>query len=187
MCAPGTIVAAMPPVTQCAQFKNEMTTKRCPVGVLFVCMGNICRSPTAEGVFRAVVGRTELRDRLVIDSAGTHGYHAGEPPDRRATRAARARGYDIASLRARQVEPADFERFAWVFAMDQANLTVLTRLRPRGFAGHLGLLLDLVPASGMREVPDPYYGGPEGFEQVLDLAEAASEALVVKLARTLAP
>ena len=160
---------------------GDTTAAARPVGVLFVCMGNICRSPTAEGVFRVVAARAGLLDRLVVDSAGTHGYHDGEPPDRRATQAARARGYDIAPLRARRVERADFERFRWIFAMDEANLGELTRLRPRTFAGHLGLFLDLVPAVGIREVPDPYYGGPEGFERVLDLAEAASEALAVKL------
>jgi protein-tyrosine phosphatase len=154
-------------------------------GVLFVCMGNICRSPIAEGVFRKVAARAGLLGRIHIDSAGTHGYHAGEPPDRRATIAARARGYDIAPLRARQVEADDFLRFDWIFAMDQGNLRVLTELRPRGFIGHLGLLLDLAPHVGAREVPDPYYGGPEGFERVLDLLEPASTALVARLARSL--
>lgn len=156
------------------------------VGVLFVCMGNICRSPTAEGVFRIVASRAGLLGRLDIDSAGTHGYHAGEPPDRRATQAAQARGYDIARLRARQVGQADFERFGWIYAMDEANLRVLTGLRPRGYQGNLGLYLDLVPEVGAREMPDPYYGGAEGFERVVDLAEAAAEALVAKLARVLA-
>ena len=101
------------------------------MGVLFVCMGNICRSPTAEGVFRVAATRAGLLDRLQIDSAGTHGYHAGEPPDRRAIVAASARGYDIAARRARQVERDDFARFHWILAMDQANLRVLTELRAR--------------------------------------------------------
>ena len=148
-------------------------------------MGNICRSPTAEGVFRVAAARSGLLDRIVVDSAGTHGYHAGEPPDRRATKAALARGYDIAPLRARMIGLSDFERFRWIFAMDQANLSVLTKLCPPEFPGKLGLYLDLIPAVGMREVPDPYYGGPEGFERVLDLAEAASEALVAELVRSL--
>jgi protein-tyrosine phosphatase len=156
------------------------------VGVLFVCMGNICRSPTAEEVFRVAARQAGILDRLRIDSAGTHGYHAGEPPDRRATQAARARGYDIASLRARQVERADFERFGWIYAMDDANLRVLAELRPRGYPGNLGLYLDLVPELGAREMPDPFYGGAEGFERVLDLSEAAGNALVAKLARALA-
>ncbi|MEO8509579.1 MAG: low molecular weight protein-tyrosine-phosphatase [Betaproteobacteria bacterium] len=163
-----------------------MIKKEERVGVLFVCMGNICRSPTAEGVFRMAAYRAGLLDQLDIDSAGTHGYHAGEPPDRRATQAARARGYDIARLRARQVEQADFERFDWIYAMDKANLRVLTELRPRGYRGNLGLYLDLVPEVGAREMPDPYYGGAEGFERVVDLAEAAADALVAKLARVLA-
>lgn len=155
------------------------------VGVLFVCMGNICRSPTAEGVFRVAAERAGLLDRLHIDSAGTHGYHAGDPPDRRAMLAARARGYDIASLRARQVEPADFTRFDWIYAMDQANLRVLTELCPRGYQGTLGLYLDLVPEVGAREMPDPYYGGAEGFARVLDLSEAAAQALAARLTRAL--
>jgi protein-tyrosine phosphatase len=157
-----------------------------PLGVLFVCMGNICRSPTAEGVFRLAAARAGLLDRLRIDSAGTHGYHAGEPPDHRAVAAARARGYDIAAQRARQVEPEDFARFHWILAMDQANLRVLTEMRPRGYPGHLGLYLDLAPELGTREMPDPYYGGADGFHRVLDLSEAAGNALVARLHRVLA-
>ena len=155
------------------------------MGVLFVCMGNICRSPTAEGVFRVAATRAGLLDRLQIDSAGTHGYHAGEPPDRRAIVAASARGYDIAARRARQVERDDFARFRWILAMDQANLRVLTELRPRDYQGHLGLYLDLAPELGTREMPDPYYGGPEGFQRVLDLSETVSNALVARLQRAL--
>jgi protein-tyrosine phosphatase len=148
-------------------------------------MGNICRSPIAEGVFRVVAARAGLLDRLDIDSAGTHGYHAGEPPDRRATLAAHARGYDIAPLRARQVQVEDFARFAWIFAMDQPNLRALAELRPQGHEGHLGLYLDQVPGAGMREVPDPYYGGKAGFEQVLDLVETASSVLVMRIGKSL--
>jgi protein-tyrosine phosphatase len=162
---------------------DEATTS--PVGVLFVCMGNICRSPTAEGVFRLVAARAGLLDQLHIDSAGTHGYHAGEPPDHRAITAARARGYDIATGRARQVTPEDFARFHWILAMDQANLRVLTELRPRDYQGHLGLFLDLAPQVGTREMPDPYYGGTAGFQRVLDLSEVVSDALVARLQRTL--
>jgi protein-tyrosine phosphatase len=156
-----------------------------PTGVLFVCMGNICRSPTAEGVFRVAATRAGLIDRLLIDSAGTHGYHAGEPPDRRAILAANARGYDIAARRARRVEPEDFLRFHWILAMDQANLRVLTELRPRSYQGHLGLYLDMVPELGTREMPDPYYGAAAGFQRVLDLSEIVSQALVKRLQRAL--
>ena len=154
------------------------------VGVLFVCMGNICRSPTAEGVFRAAAQRAGLIDRFDIDSAGTLGEHAGSPPDRRAIHAAKMRGYDISALRARQVADADFARFDWILAMDQTNLRELTALRPSNFRGHLGLYLDLVPGIGAHEVPDPYFGGPQHYELVLDLAEAASDVLVARLARS---
>ncbi|MCC7327613.1 MAG: low molecular weight phosphotyrosine protein phosphatase [Burkholderiales bacterium] len=151
------------------------------VGVLFVCMGNICRSPTAEGVFRAAAQRIGLIDCFDIDSAGTLGEHAGSPPDRRAIHAARMRGYDISALRARQVVHADFARFDWILAMDRTNLRELTALRPSDFRGHLGLYLDLVSGIDAREVPDPYFGGPQHYELVLDLAEAASDALVARL------
>ena len=141
-------------------------------------MGNICRSPTAEGVFRAVAERAGIARWLFIDSAGTGGWHIGEPPDRRAQTAASRRGYDLAALRARQVSAEDFRRFGWIFAMDEENLRILQQLRPDDYTGHVGLFLDLVPDSDLREVPDPYFGGAEGFEHVLDLIERASEALV---------
>ena len=154
-------------------------------GVLFVCMGNICRSPIAEGVFRHAAAQAGLLERVQIDSAGTHGYHAGEPPDRRAVLAAKSRGYDIAGIRARQLEREDFARFDWIFAMDQANMRTLVEMRPRDYAGHLGLYLDLAPEVGAREMPDPYYGGPEGFERVLDLTERVTPALLAKLTRAM--
>ena len=149
--------------------------------VLFVCMGNICRSPTAEAVFREHAARAGLGGSLLIESAGTGGWHVGEPPDRRAIVHARRRGYDLAGLRARQVRRDDFTRFAWILAMDMHNLRDLVALRPPAYAGHLGLLLDFVPDVGSREVPDPYFGGPEGFEQVLDLMERASAALLARI------
>jgi len=149
--------------------------------VLFVCMGNICRSPTAEGVFRATVQQAGLADRLVVDSAGTHGFHVGRPPDRRATLAARRRGYEIGGLRAREVGASDFLRFDYVLAMDEDNLRMLESLRPADYRGHLGLFLDFAPETGLREVPDPYYGPPEGFDRVLDLIEAASAGLLVRV------
>jgi len=150
--------------------------------ILFVCMGNICRSPTAEGVFRTIAARTGLVGRVRIDSAGTHDYYTGGPPDWRATQAALKRGYDLAPLRARKVEVADFARFDRIYAMDRMNLDWLADLRPQGSAGELALFLDVAPDLGVREVPDPYDGGPEGFERVLDLIEHASAALARELA-----
>jgi protein-tyrosine phosphatase len=154
------------------------------VGVLFVCMGNICRSPTAEGVFRAVAKRAGWARKLLIDSAGTHDYHLGEPPDARAIASALRRGYDIQKLRARQVEAKDFLRFQWILAMDHNNLHRLIEMRPKEHEGHVGLLLDLAPHLGVREVPDPYYGGPDGFERMLDLIEPASAALFARVTET---
>ena len=154
-------------------------------GILFVCMGNICRSPTAEAVLRAMAARAGIIGHIRVDSAGTHDYYAGGPPDWRATQAAQKRGYDLAPLRARQVEVADFERFDRIYAMDWMNLGQLEALRPRDYRGQLALFLDVVPDLGVREVPDPYDGGPEGFERVLDLIERASEALVADIRLTL--
>ena len=151
--------------------------------VLFVCMGNICRSPTAEGVFRTLATRAGLHARVRVDSAGTHDFHTGGPPDWRATVAARKRGYDIAPLRARQVEVADFSRFDRIYAMDRLNLDLLDKLCPVDYRGELALFLDLAPELGVSEVPDPYCGGLEGFERVLDLVEQASAALVEKIAK----
>ena len=153
--------------------------------VLFVCLGNICRSPTAEGVFRAALVQVGLGEQVFADSAGIGDWHVGSPPDRRTIQAARRRGYDLTSLRGRQVVPADFTRFGWILAMDLSNLRALEVMRPPAFNGHLGLLLDLVPGAPVREVPDPYYGGPDGFERVLDLVEHASAELITRLsART---
>jgi protein-tyrosine phosphatase len=143
--------------------------------VLFVCLGNICRSPTAEGVFRSAVARAGLADVIHIDSAAIGDWQVGQPPDRRAINAARRRGYDIDHLRARQVSTADFD---WILAMDRANLRALQRMRPRDFSGYLGLFLDFVPEMGLREVPDPYHSDADVFEQVLDLTERASIALL---------
>ncbi len=156
-----------------------------PVRVLFVCMGNICRSPTAEVVFRAASVRAGLGRRVEVDSAGTIEWHVGNPPDYRAIEHAARRGYDLTPLRSRQVGVADFGRFHWILAMDRANLAHLEALRPGGYDGHLGLFLDLAPALGLREVPDPYDEGPEAFERMLDLIEGGSEALAARLAGTL--
>ncbi len=157
-----------------------------PAAVLFVCLGNICRSPTAEGVFRAAVEQAGLGQRIRTASAGLGDWHVGSPPDRRAIQAARRRGYDLAMLRGRQVEVADFTRFGWILAMDDANLRALTAMRPPNFGGHLGLLLDFAPELGVREVPDPYFGGPDGFDRVLDLVEVSTAGLLARLRLTLA-
>jgi len=153
--------------------------------VLFVCLGNICRSPTAEGVFRTAVERAGLAHRIKAESAGLGDWHVGSPPDRRAIQAARRRGYDLTTLRGRQIDVADFRRFGWILAMDEANMRALTAMRPPEFGGHLGLLLDFAPELGVREVPDPYYGGPDGFDRVLDLVEASTTRLLARLQATL--
>jgi protein-tyrosine phosphatase len=153
--------------------------------VLFVCMGNICRSPTAEGVFRASLAQVGLDAHIRTDSAGLGDWHVGQAPDRRAVQAANRRGYDLTKLRARQVTVEDFDRFGWILAMDLTNLEALQLLQPASYTGHLGLLLDLAPQAGVREVPDPYYGGADGFERVLDLVEVASAELVERFRRGL--
>ncbi len=152
-----------------------------PVRVLMVCMGNICRSPTAEGVLRAKLQRAGLQSRVVVDSAGTHGYHAGEPPDPRAIRHAAQRGYDIAGQRARAVTNDDFARFHWILAMDQANLDSLHKRAPAGSMARVELVLQQGVGAATHEVPDPYYGSAAGFDQVLDLLETACDGFVARL------
>lgn len=146
-------------------------------------MGNICRSPTAEGVFKRFVAQAGLEEHILSDSAGTHDYHIDEPPDPRTRRAAAKRGYDLASLRGRQVTRRDFDEFDYVLAMDEANLRLLARLCPPLHTHKLKLFLEFSGDSSLREVPDPYYGGAQGFEQVLDLAEQASRGLLEHLQR----
>jgi protein-tyrosine phosphatase len=146
--------------------------------ILFVCLGNICRSPTAEAVLRALAAREAPELSVEVDSAGTAGYHLGEPPDPRTCAAAARRGYDMRALRARIVEPGDFERFDLILAMDEENLRVLRRRAPTVAHERLRLFLEFAPAGAPQEVPDPYYGGPNGFEEVLDLAEAAARGLL---------
>lgn len=153
------------------------------IGVLFVCMGNICRSPTAEGIFREQAQRAGLLDQLRIESAGVGDWHVGQRPDERAIAHARRRGYDLTALRARQVVVDDFARFDYILAMDRRNLRDLRALQPAGYAGRLGLLLDFVPELGLREVPDPYFGGADGFETVLELTERACAALLDHIRR----
>jgi protein-tyrosine phosphatase len=150
--------------------------------VLMVCMGNICRSPTAEGVLRAKLRQAGMLGRVEVDSAGTQGYHTGEPPDARAIRHAAQRGYDIAALRARQVAAQDYSRFHWLLAMDEDNLAVLRKQAPAGSAVRTELLMaHATRHPGVREVPDPYYGTAAGFEQVLDLLEDACDGLIAQL------
>jgi protein-tyrosine phosphatase len=151
--------------------------------VLFVCLGNICRSPTAEGVLRALAAREYPELALQVDSAGTADYHVGEPPDRRAVAAARRRGYDLSGLRARQVQSEDFRRFDYVLAMDRANLSELESRRIDGTPARLALFMSFAPGGEYGEVPDPYYGGTEDFERVLDLCESASRGLLESLRR----
>ena len=148
------------------------------VKVIFVCMGNICRSPTAEAVFRHQVEQAGLAEQILIDSAGTHDYHIGDAPDARTQRAAKLRGYDMSQLRGRQVVAGDFYRFDYVLAMDEANLDFLKRLRPRDAQSHLGLFLQFAERQTEREVPDPYFGGADGFERVLDMVEDAAAGLL---------
>ncbi len=153
-------------------------------GLLFVCMGNICRSPTAEGVMRVLLERKAPQLCVRLDSAGTHGYHIGAAPDPRSQAAALRRGFDISTLRARRLEPADFQSFDHILVMDQRNLTDARAVAPAGYTTHLQLLLDYAPRQPMREVPDPYYGEPGDFEQVLDLSLAAAHGLLLHLQRS---
>ncbi len=149
--------------------------------VLFVRTGNICRSPTAEGAFRALLEANGLSEAVVVDSAGTGSWHVGEPPDARAREAALRRGIDIADQRARQVQVEDFDRFDLILAMDEGHHQQLQRLCPDDQRHRLRLFLDFAPALGTRDVPDPYYGGPDGFETVLDMIEAASAGLLAEI------
>lgn len=153
------------------------------VKVLFVCMGNICRSPTAEAVFRAHLEQAGLDRHVEVDSAGTHAYHVGQPPDARAQQAGLKRGYRMAHLRGRQVSRRDFEEFDYVLAMDMDNLTRLQRQCPAEHAHKISLFMEHARNFVEREVPDPYYGGPAGFERVLDMVEDASRGLIEHIRR----
>jgi protein-tyrosine phosphatase len=148
------------------------------VRVLFVCTGNICRSPTAEGIFMKLVRDAGLHQRIVADSAGTHGYHVGEPPDRRTCQAATLRGYDLSTLRARKFERSDFHDFDLVLAMDRENHAHLSRLVPPSEGHKLKMMMQYAKRFREAEVPDPYYGGSRGFELVLDMLEDASRGLL---------
>jgi protein-tyrosine phosphatase len=153
------------------------------VRVLFVCMGNICRSPTAEGVFREHVRRHAPGLDIEIDSAGTHDYHVGEPPDPRTVRAAARRGIDLASLRARQVQDEDFECFDLILAMDRLNHATLLGRSPPEFHARIRTLLEFAGETAPADVPDPYYGGAKGFDDVLDLVHSAAAGLLGEIRR----
>jgi len=152
------------------------------ISVLFVCMGNICRSPTAQGVFESRLSQRNLSVAVQVDSAGTHAYHVGEPPDARSQAAALKRGVDLSSQRARAVSADDFHAFDLIVAMDQANLQALREHCPDALADRLHLMLDFHPNAVGEDVPDPYYGGDAGFERVLDLTERAADGLLEWLA-----
>lgn len=154
------------------------------IKVLFVCTGNICRSPTAEGVFREQVRGAGLDSQIQADSAGVMDYHVGQPPDNRAAAAALRRSVDIRPQRARRVAVADFDRFDLILAMDHGHLSDLLALCPAGRTDRVRMFLSFAPELGVRDVPDPYYGGPEGFEEVLDLVEAGSRGLLQHLRDT---
>lgn len=156
-------------------------------GVLFVCTGNICRSPTAEGVFRKLVADSGLAGSIAADSAGTHGYHVGEPPDPRSTEAAAARGYDLSALRARRIERADFGRFDLIVAMDRGHLAILSRMAEPSSAHKLKLMMSYASGSAEEDVPDPYYGGAQDFERVLDMLEDAARGLLEAIGRPALP
>ena len=154
------------------------------ISVLFVCLGNICRSPTAEGIFRATCQQRELSGQFRIDSAGTAGWHVGKPPDTRGVAAAGRRGVDLSMLRARQVEAGDFENFDFILAMDESNIEDLIAMRPQHSSAHLHRFLEFNKSANSLDVPDPYYGGDEGFELVLDLITEASEGFMDHLIAT---
>ncbi len=153
------------------------------IRVLFVCTGNICRSPTAEGVFRGLVEAAGLAAEIDVDSAGTHGFHVGRAPDARAREAAARRGVDISDLRARQVDAYDFEGFDYILTMDESNLGILLADAPPSTHQRIRPFLDFAPHRAESEVPDPYYGGRDGFDHVLDLIEEAAEGLLAEIRR----
>ncbi|MCL7928852.1 low molecular weight protein-tyrosine-phosphatase [Halomonas llamarensis] len=147
------------------------------MNVLFVCLGNICRSPSAEGVFRQVLDNANMTEQVRVDSCGIGPWHVGKAPDKRSQAAAKQRGIDISALRARQFAPDDFARFDYILAMDHDNLQAIRAMQPADYTGRVGLLLEFAGHAGA-EVPDPYYGGDQGFEEVVDLIESASRGLL---------
>ena len=154
------------------------------VRVLFICLGNICRSPTAEGVFRALVRREGLSDQISTDSCGTSDWHIGGPPDARASEEAKRRGISLDDLKARQIHVDDFADFDYVLGMDKHNIDRLSQLCPPLYRDRVQLFLDFAPALPIREVPDPYYGGDDGFRAVFDMIETASQGLLDDIRKT---
>ena len=155
--------------------------------ILFVCMGNICRSPTAEGVFRRLVAERAPGMAIEVDSAGTHDYHVGDPPDPRSIAAASRRGVDLSHLRARMVSDEDFERFDLIIAMDRLNRATLLDRSPEPFRERIRLFMEFAGSGDIEDVPDPYYGGAPGFERVLDLAEEAAAGLLDEVLERVGP
>jgi protein-tyrosine phosphatase len=148
------------------------------IKVLFVCMGNICRSPTAEGIFSHLIHKENLSHVITVDSAGTHAYHVGNPPDHRAQITAQKRDIDLSKQSARRVRASDFKEFDYILAMDEDNLLDLQEICPAEYLHKVQLFLEYAPNLNLKEVPDPYYGGPSGFDRVLDMVEIASEGLL---------
>lgn len=151
------------------------------IKVLFVCMGNICRSPTAEGAFTKLVHDKKLTRHFLIDSAGTHAYHSSEPPDLRAQKVALERGVKMSHLRGRKVVEVDFENFDYILAMDNKNYQSMLKICPLEHKEKLHLFMNFAPQLKTLEVPDPYYGGAQGFEKVFDMVEAASKGFLMYL------
>lgn len=153
--------------------------------ILFICLGNICRSPTAQGVLQKKIIEAQLGDVLHIDSCGTGGWHVGQPPDDRTIEAAKERGYDLSELRARRLSADDYHKFDYMLAMDTRNLADVIKKAPGEYHGQIRLLLDFAPQFNMTEVPDPYHGGQDGFERVIELIEAASDGLLEEIQKEL--
>ena len=164
---------------------DELEPRPLTAKVLFVCTANICRSPTAEGVFRHLTMAENVHEHVVIDSAGTHAYHVGEAPDKRSMAAAARRGYDLSDLRARKIAASDFVEFDFILAMDRDHLSILERSAPAEHRTKLAMFLDFSSYHRGDEVPDPYYGGEQGFEFVLDMIEDASEGLLAAIKKKL--
>ena len=155
------------------------------VKVLFVCMGNICRSPTAHGVFEQLVNLEKLADYIEIDSAGTHSYHIGEQPDHRSQQTAIGRGIDLSYIRSRQVKASDFSYYDYILAMDNHNYELLEQGCPQQYKNKLSLFLNYASDSSIKEVPDPYYGGANGFDDVFDMVAGASRGLLDEIKKSL--